>query len=444
MSDEDRLVHVNAALNVSPANIPLVGVPTHWDHICNRSHTEPMVCKHCRWNSCQNCGESLGSLDFAGWTRFCHECSLHSSFTLPDIPDDWKAFYPSPESLHDVVVIMDEPSERDRLKKESPLMPDTWEVPPSGEVRDYATFTLYDTTVSVAVDPKYAVEIHDVMGRLVQAREKRSTDADPIPSHFINRIPPPYFKVMQVIRVQSYTQLQFYMTAVEIVTIRNMKRAAAERVPVIEATLFHGTNFKAAQSIAETGALMTRCRITAYGLGFYGSLESIALPLVYSARNAGQFQDTAAFVMGGCIVGKKSVTNGAQDIPNPGCDTGGCGSSWIHTIFDKNHFNPEYIIVHELATLGAWDEQVKHFEKAFDLATAPPAPVIVIPPTPPDSPPPPSKGKKVVRKPKKHRFSHKKNRTAASGSRYKTTPPTSDDDSSDDKKDMSYKPCARP
>jgi len=350
-----------------------------------------------------------------------------------------------------VVIIADaedEPSERDRLKKELPLMPDTWEVPASGEVRDYATFTLYDTAVSIAVDPKYAVEIYEVLGHLVQARDKRPTADDFLPPSFSSTIPPPNFRIVQLMRVQCYTQLQYYKTAVEIVTIRNSKRPAAERASVIEATAFHGTNYRAAQCIAEAGALMTRCEIGAFGKGFYVSLGSIALPLIYSTRNAARFTDTAAFVMGSCIVGRSSLTHGGQDIPNAGCDTGGCGSSWIHAIFDKNHFNAEYIIVYELATQELWDAQVKHFEKAFDLATrvAPSAPVIVIPNTPPDSQSPASSGKKVARKSRKPRFSHKKTKTASAGGggSYKPTPPTSDEDSSDDKKDTSYKPGARP
>jgi hypothetical protein len=464
MSDEARLVHVNAALNVSPQYIPLVGVPTHWDHLCNRSHLESTVCVHCRWNSCQNCGSRCGT-GFTGWTKLCPSCDAHSSFTAPIIPDEWKTFYPSaqgslpsPSSAagsQAVVIIADEedePSERDRLKKELPLMPDTWEIPASGEVRDYATFTLYDTTVSIAVDPKYAVEIYDVLGRLLQARDKRPTATDFLPPSFSSTIPPPNFRIVQLMRVQCYTQLQFYRTAVEIVTIRNTKRAAAERASVIEATAFHGTNFRAALSVTEHGSLMTRCEIGAFGKGFYVSLGSIALPLIYSLRNAARFQDTAAFVMGSCIVGRNSLTHGGQDIPNSGCDTGGCGSSWIHTIFDKNHFNAEYIIVHELATQEVWDEQVKHFEKAFDLATrvTPSAPVIVIPSTPPpdSQSPSSSSGKKVARKPRKSLFSHKKAKTASAGGggggKYKPTPPTSEEDSSDDKKDKNYKPGARP
>lgn len=467
LNEQTRLVHISAALSVSPRNIPLVGVPTvHNLQFCNMSHKETSVCRFCRWNGCQGCGLIYGQ-GFSGWTGLCPACSAHSSFTLPVIPDSWKEFYTAPAQPAAagggaVVVILDdddEPSERDRLKKELPLMPDTWEVPASGDVREYATFTLYDTAVSVAVNPKYAVEIQEVVGRLVQAREKCSQTRDPIPGSFASVLPPPFCTIEQLIRIQSYLQLRMYKTAVEEATAKNMRRAQSDRASVMEDTAFHGTNLNAALSVAKNGPLGTRCVTGAYGKGFYTSLGSIAIPLLYAIKNSTQHQDKLALVMGSCIVGKNSYTTSHQDIPSPGCDTGGCGNHWIHTIFDKNHFNSEHIIVLKLSTETEWNEQVKHFDKAYDLAmgVASPVPAIVIPSSPPTSPPAAGGGgglsTQVVAKKAAKKQWHKKQRVAdkkkpdappVPGSRYKPTPPTSDDSSSDDQNDKTYKPGARP
>ena len=489
-NEQTRLVHISAALDVSPHNIPLVGVPTFHDNNCNRSHKEATVCEHCRWNCCQGCG-SRGGQSFTGWTLLCPPCSAHSSFILPDVPDDWKSFYsgiaPQPGGGGVVVISDDEElSERDRLMEEFPYMRDTWEIPPSGDIRDYATFTLYDAEVSVAVDPKYAHEIMRVATRLDGALDKCSQTRDPIPDPFGNLVmPPPNFTLVKVIRIQNYLQRRLFRTAVEEAAIQNEKRDESERVSEMEDIAYHGTNYNAALLVTKHGALMTRCEVGAYGRGFYGALN-LGIPLVYAIRNSNRFQENPAIVMGDCLVGKNSRTNAGQDIPNPGCDTGGCGNQWIHTIFDKNHFSAEYIIVFKLATEDEWDAQLKHFANASDMAHGIAPPVIVIPQTPPTTPPAagaasggpsppiaagaasggpsppiaagaasggpsPPTGMKMSRKHKKPRISPKKSKKTASppkspvpGSRYKPTPPTSDDSSSEDKNDKSYKPGARP
>ena len=276
-------------------------------------------------------------------------------------------------------------SERDRLMEEFPYMVDTWEVPPSGDIRDYATFTLYDA--GVPVDPKYAHEIMRVATRLDMARDVCFQTTDPIPHPFGIIMPPPHFTIVQVCRIQSYSQRRIFKTAVEEVAIRNGKLPESERGFEMECTAYHGTNHSAAVSIAKYGALMTRCEIGAYGRGFYTSLDNIGIPLKYATDNSIRHQEKPAIVMGECLVGKNSRTNAGQDIPNPGCDTGGCGNGWIHTIFDKNHFIADYIIVFKLATEDEWNMQVMNFAKASDMAHGIEPIVIVIPPTPPTTPP---------------------------------------------------------
>ena len=386
-----RQIHTCAALNVSPQHRSLVGIPTFHDTNCNQSHKETSECVHCRWNLCQGCGGTAWarlspSFLFRGWTGYCGSCVAPAS--LPDIPDEWKEFYTEKAvpvissgkarkvEKDEVITIADDDEQaleqtREQLKKEFPILPDTWEIPDSGDIREYTEFKLFNAQEKV-IKPKYVLEILSIVDELIKARRKSSENKDPIPFSFQSFIPPEFFMIQEITRIQNYRQTKMYRTAIEEATYNNEKRKPPNRAPKMEDVAFHGTNDSSAFSIAKFGP-HTKCNKNgAYGWGVYLSLADFAIPLMYAKQAFKDLKGDPALVMGMSLTGKRSKTPQYQAHPNSGEDTGGCGNDWVHVIFDDYHFNPEYVIIFSMSTQKEWEDQVKLVqEAAVDAGSSP-------------------------------------------------------------------------
>jgi hypothetical protein len=498
-----REIHTLAALDVSPQNIPKVGIPTFHDLSCNRSHREKTVCNGCRYNTCQGCGTTMTIWRYGGWTWFCQDCKDHSSCTLPEVPEEWKEVYTPPAAVAAPAVVVVKPDPDDSIlissdeEPEAPkdtTFPSHWETPPSGDMREVKLFKLMDDTGEVL--PKYAQEVLEVAEIMEKARIECQLISDPIPSPFGYAQDPPPFVIKQITRIQNFRQTRMHRIAVEEATHRNGKEAAQ-----MEGIGFHGTSQSSAENIGMNGPHTTKVKNGAYGWGVYLALDNIAIPVVYAIRNRGA-ADGLTMVFGNTLVGKNSHTFAGQDHANTGDDTGGSGNKFIHVVFDDYHWNPEYIIKMELGSEQEREDQLEKFKALVRslassapapmqpaptsprlpapvlLARVPPAPMQpvlapiapvlpapmqpVLPPAPiapvpapapmqPVLPPPPGVSIQVsvsvsggATKKKKRRkaprFTAKKPAAAAPATVFKPTPPSSDDSSSDsDKSDPPYR-----
>lgn len=374
-----RQIHTCAALNVSPQYRSLVGIPTFHDSNCNQSHKEKSVCKHCRWNMCQGCEAEVLShvVCFTGWTGYCGNCVAPAK--LQDVPDEWKEFYTEKAATvgagkarkvekEEVIVITDEEEQAleqtlEQLRCEFPFIPNTWEIPESGDIREYSEFKLFNAE-DEEINPKYVLEILTVVDGLIAARRKSTENKDPIPHPFGKNVPPDFFTIQEITRIQNSRQTRMYKTAIEEATYNNEKRKPPNKASRMEDVAFHGTNEQCAMSIAKSGPHTKSNKNGSYGWGVYLSLNNFAIPLVYADNSVTYNGGNLALVMGMSLSGKKSPTPQYQAHPNAGNDTGGCGNDWIHVVFDDYHFNPEYVIVFRISTQQNWEDQVKEFQDA--------------------------------------------------------------------------------
>jgi hypothetical protein len=381
-----REVHTLAVLNVPEDCRQFVGLPTFHDMKCNRSHKYTSKCDHCRWNICQNCGGTPKlrqfSGEFNGWTGLCDPCIAKGICNLPTVPEEWKEVYTPPKAAggakkkvelkSDACIVIsddDESSPTKQQKKDSPIFPGEWEVPPSGDIRDYAEFLLYDITQPV-IKERYAKEILSVVDLLVQGRIKCDEMKNPIPVSLSAVLPAPHIRLVKLFRVQNAHNLRMFLAEKEEVTYINDKRPAQDKASVIEGIAFHGTSKKAAESVSMHGSRMEKNSIGAYGGGFYSSVDLTAIPIAYAVKN-GQPPEEHAIVVGRVIIGRNQQSGPMQDIPNPGFDTGGCGRGWIHTTFKNHHFHATHYLVFEISTRQEFEDQVKVIKEAAAAAVIP-------------------------------------------------------------------------
>jgi hypothetical protein len=219
-------------------------------------------------------------------------------------------------------------------------------------MREVALFKLINNGV---VDPKYAPEVLKVAEILEEGRINSGEISDPLPAPFDYAKEPPFFVIKGLTRVQNFRQTRMHKIAVEEATYRNGKNADQ-----MVGWGYHGTSEQSAELIAKYGPHTTKTRNGAYGWGVYLGLDNYAIPIVYANRNRGP-SAFLSLVMGPTVVGGNSATVSGQDHPNTGDDTGGCGSKWIHVVFDDYDFSPEYIIYVEKKTKEDWIKQLSGF-----------------------------------------------------------------------------------
>ena len=401
-------IHTAAVFNVSPQDIPNVGIPTFYDPSvgCNQSHRPESSCRGCRWNYCQGCGAAIWLLNmlhlFGGWTKFCQDCLDHSKCELPKVPDAWKEIYteqpvaepppPEPPAVKEEVIEIDSDKEEEKPAQKTDY-PETWEISDGEDIRDIKTVAIIDDGIA---SPKHMKEILAVIDMLDKARARCDEILEDIPQSFASNKQPPYFMITNLLRVQNYRLLRMYKTAVEEATHLNKKRDSP--ADTMEGIAFHGTDLRSALLIAELGMKTSKTKNGQYGWGFYTGLGNLAVPMVYAKRKAQEQGGVQALVLGDCLVGRNSQTHYGQDQANPGDDTGGCGNAWVHTLFDNYHELPTYIASVKDSTKYEWEAQKASFkldavmgalrlkliprpvQVIQPLAIYPPAPAAAIPP----------------------------------------------------------------
>jgi hypothetical protein len=244
-------------------------------------------------------------------------------------------------------------------------------------------------TDKVVEKPEYVNEILCVIGMIEAARHKAQTIAAPLPPAFAGLDKTgAYIRPWNISRVQNPRLSNMFGAAMKEVAVINGKRASPART--LQGVAFHGTDIKSAETISEHGPNTHMTRHGDYGWGFYVALLNYLIPKVYAERRASNVGGLPTLLLGDCIVGHNSATRTGLTGPNPGSDTGGCGSEWILTVFDNYHFNPRYVIEFKPCTKDEWDGFAAEFRApvaaAVPIPVAPPAavqlPAVAVPAAP--------------------------------------------------------------
>ena len=326
-----------------------VGIPPSTSR-CNLFHYAHKECASCNWNRCQHCGEVTGT--FTAWGGVCDSCDQHVSGTVhyTDKMEETVSMFglsflvPSATVVHppsaapepqqpDVIVIDDEPVEppntawRNANRLAFPLIPDTWEKPPSGNPLEFHMPLIYDA--AEGIKQEYAKEISEVISTLEDEMRRGCNQ---------------FFKIRKLYRVQNYSAIQLSKIKENEIFMANEARTGKEKVAKIVRKVLHGTSESSAMSIARRVKIV-RNNVSFYGFGFY------VAEVMFNPVNYALGKTEPALVFGDAAIGRNGYSQHGSDEPPAGYDSGGMGNADNIVLFDPNQMVVRYVICIEKMTV---------------------------------------------------------------------------------------------
>jgi hypothetical protein len=233
----------------------------------------------------------------------------------------------------DVIVIDDEPVEppntawRNANRLAFPLIPETWEKPPSGNPLEFHMPLIYDA--AEGIKQEYAKEISEVISTLEDEMRRGCNQ---------------FFKIRKLYRVQNYSAIQLSKIKENEIFMANEARTGKEKVAKIVRKVLHGTSESSAMSIARRVKIV-RNNVSFYGFGFY------VAEVMFNPVNYALGKTEPALVFGDAAIGRNGYSQHGSDEPPAGYDSGGMGNADNIVLFDPNQMVVRYVICIEKQTV---------------------------------------------------------------------------------------------